>query len=291
MAEETPKGPDEPIKWSVFLASIPPGRTARIPDLAQKYGDNPRRFQIRNPDIYLHCRTPVICEGFRIFKSENRPTLWYDQLEDFFIKYTCRNCNASEKLFVVSVKVTDIGGCGEAVKLAERPVFGPPIPSRLLSLIGQESRDLFLKGRRAENQGLGIGAFAYYRRVVENQRNQVIDQIIKVSRRIKASTEFIETLESAKKETQFSRSVEIIKDGIPDILRINGHNPLTLLYKALSQGLHTDSDEECLEIAGNIRLVLTELAEKIGYTLKEQAELDKAVNRLLKVGEKKEDDQ
>jgi hypothetical protein len=36
-------------------------------------------------------------------------------------------------------------------------------------------------GRRAENQGMGIGAFAYYRRVVENQKNRIIAEIKRVA--------------------------------------------------------------------------------------------------------------
>jgi len=46
----------------------------------------------------------------------------------------------------------------------------------VITLIGPD-REIFLRGRRAENQGLGIGAFAYYRRVVENQKGRIITQI------------------------------------------------------------------------------------------------------------------
>ena len=37
-----------------------------------------------------------------------------------------------------------------------------------------------MKGRRCGNLGLGIGAFVYYRRVVENQKSRILDEIIKV---------------------------------------------------------------------------------------------------------------
>ena len=73
-----------------------------------------------------------------------------------------------------------------------------------------------------------------------------------------------------------------IKDAIPQVLLINEHNPLTLLHDALSEGIHAQTDKECLELATSIRTILTELAERLGEALKEQAELDKAVKRLLK---------
>jgi hypothetical protein len=54
------------------------------------------------------------------------------------------------------------------------------------------------------------------------------------------------------------------------------------LHSALSEGLHTLTDEACLELATSIREVLFELAERIGQVLKEQAGLDAAVARLGK---------
>jgi hypothetical protein len=77
--------------------------------------------------------------------------------------------------------------------------------------------------------------------------------------------------------------VESVKAAIPDALLIDGHNPLTLLHKALSAGMHAQTDEECLEIASSIRIVLTELADRLGRILRDDAELKAAVGRLLKV--------
>jgi hypothetical protein len=167
------------------------------------------------------------------------------------------------------------------LKLGELPLFGPPTPSRVISLIGPD-RKIFLKGRRAEIQGLGIGAFAYYRRVVENQKNRILTEIGKVAARVGARAEDLEKLEAARHETQFSKAVEDVKAALPQILLIDGHNPLTLLHRALSEGLHAQTDEQCLELATSIRVVLTELAERIILALKDEAELKQAVTRLLK---------
>jgi hypothetical protein len=71
-----------------------------------------------------------------------------------------------------------------------------------------------------------------------------------------------------------------VKDAIPQRLLIEGQNPLTLLHSALSKGLHTNSDETCLELATDIRVVLAELAELLGHALKDERELKEAVSRL-----------
>ena len=53
-------------------------------------------------------------------------------------------------------------------------------------------------------------------------------------------------LEEAKSETQFLRTLESVKDAMPEALHIDGHhNPLTLLHRALSGGLQAKTDEEC----------------------------------------------
>jgi len=79
-------------------------------------------------------------------------------------------------------------------------------------------------------------------------------------------------LQGARGETQFSKAVEAIKHGIPQVLLINGHNPLTLLHSAPSEGLHDQTDDHCLELATSIRIVLTELAERLGTALKDNAD-------------------
>jgi len=149
-----------------------------------------------------------------------------------------------------------------------------------MKLVGVD-RELFLQGRRAELRGLGIGAFAYYRRVVEEQKGRIIEEIGKVALKIKPSRETEELFEKAKAETQFSSAVDLIRSAIPESLLIDGHNPLTLLHSALSEGLHAQTDNECLELATSIRVVLTELAERISTALKEEATLKNAVSRLL----------
>ena len=90
-----------------------------------------------------------------------------------------------------------------------------------------------------------------------------------------------ELLEAAKKDPRFSDAVKTVENGIPDVLKVNGHNPLTLLHKALSEGIHELTEEECLERAKSIRVVLSELCDRMGEALKEQKELDEAVKSLM----------
>jgi hypothetical protein len=238
-------------------------------------------WQTSIPDIRLHCASDN-CGGIRTFHSSNRIYVSFEAWVNGFLTYICRNCEETQKLFAVSVNQSGKDGTTAwALKLGENPPFGPPTPARVVTLIGPD-RDVFLRGRRAENHGLGVGAFAYYRRVVENQKGRIIGEIARVSRRLGASQEVLAQFEQAATETQFTKAIDLVKTAIPQVLLIEGqHNPLTLLHAALSEGLHARTDEECLEFAQDIRVVLTELAERMSQALKEEAALKQSVTRLL----------
>ncbi len=272
--------PSEPITVKEFLEDVPPGRQAKIKELASVQISPPSPYSLRLnlPDIELHCENKA-CRGKRFFECKERPYLYAGKRTMCFVTYVCKNCEQTTKTFALLAYLYADEKTGELYKFGEVPAFGPPTPPRLVSLLGDE-KDYFFKGRRAENQGLGIAAFAYYRRVIENQKNKILDEIIRVSEKIGVSGEILTDLRAARGEDQFTKVVAAIKHGIPEVLMINGQNPLTLLHSALSEGLHAQTDEECLELATSIRVVMTELAERLSQALKDEAELNKAVKRL-----------
>lgn len=269
----------EIVDASNFLETIPPGQWRVTQGFAK---DDPNAYKhciISAPDIKVFCGNEA-CNGYRFFSARHAEAKPTGQVKTFFT-YLCRNCGESQKLFALWIKIHDNAETADVIKLGEWPEFGSPTPSRVITLIGPD-RDAFLKGRRSESQGLGIGAFSYYRRVVENQKNRILSEIIKVSTKIGATADMIQDLKAAENEIQFTKAIGAVKPGIPQSLLINGHNPLSLLHSALSEGLHAQTDEECLELATSIRVVLTDLADRLGQALKDEAELHQAINRLMK---------
>jgi len=269
--------PDEPILLAEFLESVPPATFRTVSDLI--YYDNQGHPKFHTPDLQLHCGSES-CGGTRFFHATSDVIHFGVKSQEVFLRYQCRNCKRTLKIFPLFAHKEESGRGGTVLKLGEWPVFGPPTPARLVSLVGAD-RDAFLKGRRAENQGLGVGAFAYYRRVVENQKNRILDEIIRVAEKTNAKGDVLETLKAAKAETQFSKAVEMVRNAIPESLLVGGHNPLILLHSALSEGLHAQSDEDCLALATSIRVVLQELSERAAIALKDHAELTSAVSRLM----------
>lgn len=268
--------------FAEFLESSPPNQVANISDLmAEKWRGPNLDTYLKTPEIQLHCPEES-CNGVRFHRCKEGE---YIELEpndvtDIFISYLCSNCQNQAKTFALRTCRENSSNKGKMVKFGEKPTFGPPIPAKLLKLIGPD-RDNFLKGRRCENQSLGVGAFVYYRRVVEHQKNRIFKEIVKVSEKIGAPKEKIDTLNAAIVETQFTKALDMAKDAMPESLLINGHNPLKLLYRALSEGIHNLSDEGCLGYATSIRVVLGELSERLSQALKDEVEITNAISRLL----------
>lgn len=173
--EENPDKVQEEIHYesiSDFLEGFPPNQLAHISNLSErKYLQNIGHCDVmRTPEIQLHC-TSDVCNGVRFFRCVvGQGRKLKQQYEYLYLTYRCSNCQKYEKTFSLAVQLDEEeSATGELYKFGELPPFGPPTPPRLIKLIGPD-RDDFLKGRRCENQGLGVGAFIYYRRVVENQK-------------------------------------------------------------------------------------------------------------------------
>ncbi len=268
---------EQPVKWKAFLEQTPPEVPVHVHDSIVEFAGG--RFGPGTEPIQLYCDQPE-CQSTMWFDHvEGRVYAGSDALGYGIMVYRCRHCQHAQKHFALIIR-PETGLEMVVLKIGEVPAFGPPTPSRVISLIGPD-RELFLKGRKSENRGLGIGAFVYYRRGVENQKNRILEAIIRVAKKVNASDEVINPLQAALAEDQFSKAVDSIKDALPESLLIDGHNPLKLLHAALSRGIHERDDSKCLELAQSIRIVLTELADRISSVLKEQAELKSAVAKIL----------
>lgn len=272
---------------STFLENTPPNKSAYISDLADWENTSAYPYlqaRLRKPDLNLHCSTGS-CNRvmtFRFVVSQSAPEVlgvnnWYY----LFISYLCSNCQKERKVFSLAAMVQEFGKLqGICYKIGEIPPYGPTVSAKLISLIGPD-REIFLQGHRCENQGFGIGAFAYYRRVVENQKNRILERILKVAKKLGTTQDTIDKLNAAIKETQFKRALDMAKDVIPDKLLINNQNPILALHRVLSGGVHEFSDERCLELAKDVRMVLGALSERLSFVLKEDAEVENALSNLM----------
>lgn len=237
-------------------------------------------------EIKLYCDSED-CKLLAYFalKIEKNTHLNISQETAILLEYECRNCQTTNAKIALIINLpmidnkVNLSGQGEIIKFGQDPINREPTTNRVLKMIGSE-RKYFFQGLKSEGLGLGIAAFAYYRRVIEHQKNRIFDEMLKAATRLEASKELISQINEAKEESQFSKSIDMIKSNLPAKILIKNHNPLKLLYSALSEGLHNEDDNECLRLAKSIRLILSEFANNLDQINNENDELDKAINEL-----------
>jgi hypothetical protein len=254
------------VSLEKFLETVPPGEAKRVADVRFLSAVN-QLACLRIPQLNLYCEE---CDGIRTFQcSQSLEVAPGAGVTDMFMEYICSNCGKYQKSFALrfSFPAGD-DGFGDCIKFGEIPAYGSPTPNRLLNLFGGD-RNQFLKGRRSENERLGFGAFAYYRRVVESHKDQILDEIIKVANELAPG--MVGKLEAAKAENEFLKAIDSVKDAVPQALFVNGHNPLALLHSAMSKGLRANNDKQSLEAAHDVRLALADLVERIDSALKAKA--------------------
>jgi len=269
----------EYIPFKTFLEEYPTGTLQRVSEFCEwRQGISSQPNLVRcAPQLRLYCKE---CDGIRNFMGGWEYGGSVSEERDDFLIYMCRDCGKYKKHFCLKSLAIDDKKNGAVLKIGEYPSLHIKLPTNLSKLLGDDYSN-FINGLKCERKGLGIGAYSYYRRVVENQKNSLLEEIKKVLIKLSAKQEMIPKIEQAISENQFSTAIDMVKESLPESLLIDGHNPFKLLHKALSIGIHDETDEKCLEIAHNIRMVLIDLAERIKLALSEQRELKSAVSSLL----------
>ena len=128
-----------PISFVEFLETSPPGAWVYVTGLSRFNRAETRC--VNEPDLQLHCGSEH-CGGTRFFACVGNDQYFSETVKQSFLQYQCRNCGKSSKTFALYLLRKEGTEDGKALKFGEWPLFGPPTPSRLISLVGPD-RDSF----------------------------------------------------------------------------------------------------------------------------------------------------
>lgn len=193
------------------------------------------------------------------------------------IKFRCAKCNNFHRFFIIYFD----DSLDYVMKIGQYPPWDISISKEMKEVLEKTDLKYFKNGLICESQGYGIGAFAYYRRIVENS----IEKLLKLIPNLMTGDEkakFENALVQVEKTRVTEQKIELVKDLLPPTLRPNSYNPLKILHSQLSIGLHSSSEEECLEIALQIRSVLEFFIKRLLQTRKENQEFTENMKKLLK---------
>ncbi|TXH69736.1 MAG: hypothetical protein E6Q83_08965 [Thiothrix sp.] len=134
---------------------------------------------------------------------------------------------------------------------------------KLLKKFFSNDSDNYEKAVVCLSHGYGVAAFAYFRRIIENNIIKLLDMIQEDSSSLANSQEIKEALDNLRKESPMSNKIEIANNALPEYLKPDGLNPLGRLYKILSEGVHNLNDQECLSRANIVQECLKFLISEL----------------------------
>jgi hypothetical protein len=211
--------------------------------------------------ILRYCRT---CDATPTWQRSNL----YNQPHGYGYgaRYSCTHCQREELFVWFSIahqreNPPSLDASPNIVrtyfrKLGQWPAQRTEPDSALAKSLPESLLELFKKGLTSVAHGFGIGALAYFRRVVEDGTTELLDLFADKAAAEgdkKAETE----IRQAKEATRMEDRLKVAADALPVSLRPGGVNPLRVLYGHYSRGLHAVSDGDCLAIARNLEFAMT----------------------------------
>lgn len=216
--------------------------------------------KIPKPPINMICRD---CGGYQTFNMVNEYQEFKRGInpnsadEKVRLSYLCQSCRD----FTIQFQIYISPELDYIYKFGQYPAWEIKMDKNLERILDKHAQS-FKKGLVCESQGYGIGAFSYYRRITEDIIDELIESItdlVEVSKK----AEYEVALEKTKQTRVAQEKIDLVKDLLPSILKPNGTNPLAILHSELSNGLHAESDQTCLEMASNIKSILIFLINQI----------------------------
>lgn len=197
------------------------------------------------------------------------------------IRYICAHCQNFERYFFI--KIGD--DRSYIMKIGQYPPWDISVEKNISNMLG-EYVHYYKKALICESQSYGIGAFAYYRRIVEEIIGQLLEDIAQLISD-KEHAEYMKALEEVRKTNVAEDKIKIVRDLLPPILRPDGMNPLSTLYSVLSEGLHAKSDDDCNDNAMTIREVLIFMANQLSASKAASKNFTEGMKKLLEKKSKK----
>lgn len=122
------------------------------------------------------------------------------------LKYLCQSCRSFLRYFLVR-----FGPDGHLEKVGQFPAPDVTCDPEIERLLG-DNAVFYKRGLRSEAHGFGIGAFAYYRRIVEEIIDDLLEQVGDLIPEDDDAANYREAVERAKKTHVAADKIAIVKD-------------------------------------------------------------------------------
>lgn len=194
-----------------------------------------------------------------------------------FFQFTCVSCRKEKHDYLVDQVVTN-----ETIKfrkygeLPRKYLDRDPVLQKFFS----KDKDNYEKAVICLANGYGIASFAYMRRIIENNINELLKMLQEDIKSTDTESPLISKLSQLKENTPMKDKIDIANTALPEYLVPSGLNPLGRLYTILSRGIHSDSDETCLELAKTLQECIKYLISELSSRRKNRESFKKLIGSL-----------
>ena len=194
-----------------------------------------------------------------------------------YFEFTCVSCRTSTRRYhveqIVSKETIRFQKYGE---LPQKQLARDPVLQRFL----KADLDNYEKAVVCLSLGYGVAAFAYFRRVVENNINRLLDLVREDAQSSSADAQVTAALAELRKNSSMKEKIKIANHALPAYLNPDGLNPLGRLYEVLSEGVHNLPEEECLKKANATSECLAYLVSELASRKKNRTRFKSTVGGL-----------
>ena len=217
-------------------------------------------------------------QGVQFFKNPQYSGYLVNPEKGFitWLTYKCASCNDFERHFFIKMN----SGKGFLQKVGQFPPWDIAIEKDLNSILGDFVK-YYKNGLICESQGYGIGAYAYYRRIIEGIIDFLLIQIGNLLGK-ENEDEYKVALMKTKETKDTQEKIKLVYDLLPPILNPQEFNPLKTIYGVLSEGIHGRSDEDCLNDAEILRETTAFLVKEVLRSKEERKQFTEKMRKLLK---------
>jgi hypothetical protein len=135
---------------------------------------------------------------------------------------------------------------------------------RNIEILREEYASIYQQGIDCESSGNGREAFEYYRKIVKENFDEMLDNTIQILRSSSEEiSQYLTAIERVKNIKLVRDKITAIESILPASLIPTNLHPLAALHYTLSEGLERRSDDECLQAAPECRKRLISLVDEV----------------------------
>ncbi len=188
--------------------------------------------------------------------------------------YTCHLCR-SRSIHYLLWRTED-----NVMKVGQSPAQTASIPPSIEKRLGC-SAIFYKRALTSRNEGFGLAAVAYFRRVVEDKTNELVDVVADSAEAMGMSEADVTKIRAAKDEKIYEDKFKIAAQSMPSAMKPDGANPLQALCDLLSVGVRTQTERQCLQIADDVHEIFDYLFDRLRTKIEDRNSFVAKVKKIV----------